>query len=233
MKVSIIIPVYNESRFIDSVIRKIQSVRLPDNIIEEIIIIDDGSTDDTAKILEKYSPDPTIKIFHQNGNMGKTSAMKLGIEKSNGNIILIQDADLEYNPDDYPRLIEPIIKGKSSVVYGSRFRGNIKRMALINRIANILSNITLNLLFNSKITDVNTCYKVFKKDIIKNIKITSKNFAFETEITARLLKKGYKIYEVPINYVARSKKEGKKITWFKAIETYWGIIKYRFASVDK
>ena len=228
MKLSIIIPVYNEARSINTVIRKVKSVSLPYNIIKEIIIVNDGSKDGTAEILEKYNSDSAIKIIHQNTNRGKSSAVKLSLEKSTGDIILIQDADLEYNPDDYSRLIEPIVKHRASVVYGSRFKGNIKRMAPINRIANILSNATLNLLFNAKLSDVNTCYKVFKKDILKNIKITSKNFAFETEITAKLLNKGYEIYEVPIHYTARSKKEGKKITWSKALQMYWAIIKYKY-----
>lgn len=225
-KLSIIIPVYNEARFIDIVIKKIKAIKLPGDIAKEIIIINDASTDDTGKILEQYNSDSAINIFHQEKNMGKASAVRLGIERSTGDIILIQDADLEYNPDDYPKLIEPIIAHKSPVVYGSRFKGTIKGMHLINRIANIVSNITLNLLYNTKISDVNTGYKVFKRDVLNDIKLISENFTFETEITAKLLNRGYEIYEVPIEYDARSKKEGKKINWPKAFQMYWGIIKY-------
>lgn len=227
-KLSIIIPVYNEARFINTIVRKVKSVKLPDNIMEEIIVVDDGSTDNTGKILEQYNSDSAIKIFHQEKNMGKSSAVRLGIKMSTGDIILIQDADLEYNPDDYPKLIEPIITHKSPVVYGSRFKGRIKRMHFINIIANIVSNITLNLLYSTKISDVNTGYKMFKRNVLNNIKLISNNFTFETEITAKLLNRGYKIYEVPIEYDARSKKEGKKISWLKALQMYWGIIKYRF-----
>ena len=230
-KLSIIIPVYNEARFINTVIRKVKSVKLPGDITKEIIIINDASTDDTGKILEQYNSDSAIKIFHQEKNMGKSSAVRLGIEMSTGDIILIQDADLEYNPDDYPKLIEPVITHKSPVVYGSRFKRTIKRMHLINRIANIVSNITINLLYNTKISDVNTGYKIFKRDVLNDIKLISKNFTFETEITAKLLNRGYKIYEVPIEYDARSKKEGKKMGWLKALQMYWGIIKYRFENI--
>jgi glycosyltransferase involved in cell wall biosynthesis len=230
IKLSIIIPVYNEARFISTVIEKVKSVKLPDNIMEEIIVIDDGSTDDTGKILEQHNNDSAIKIFHQEKNMGKSSAVRLGIEMSTGDIILIQDADLEYNPDDYPQLISPIIKNEASVVYGSRFKGTIENIPLINRIANILSNMTVNILFHKKITDIHTCYKVFKRDILKNIRITSKRFTFDTEVTVKILKLGYKIYEIPIRYNARTQKEGKKITWFQALEVYWGIIKYWFGN---
>jgi glycosyltransferase involved in cell wall biosynthesis len=225
-KLSIIIPVYNEERFINTVIKKVKSIKLPGDIAKEIIIINDASTDDTGKILKQYSSDSVIKIFHQEKNMGKSSAVRLGIERSTGDIILIQDADLEYAPDDYPQLIGPIIKNEASVVYGSRFKGTIEYMPLINRIANILSNITVNILFHTKITDIHTCYKVFKRDILKNIRITSKRFTFDTEVTVKILKLGCEIYEVPIRYAARTQKEGKKITWFQALEVYWGIIKY-------
>lgn len=227
-KLSVIIPVYNEARFIDIVIKKVKSIKLPGDIAKEIIIINDGSTDETFKILEKHKADPAIKIFQRDINRGKSSAVRLGIEMSTGDIILIQDADLEYNPDDYPQLIGPIIKNEASVVYGSRFKGTIENIPLINRIANILSNITVNILFHKKITDIHTCYKVFKRDILKNIKITSKRFTFDTEVTDKILKLGYEIYEVPIRYNARTQKEGKKITWLQALEAYWGIIKYWF-----
>ena len=228
MKLSIIIPLYNERWLIAELIKKVKAVYFPVNITKEIIIVNDGSTDDSYDQLKKYNIDPEIKIFNLNKNKGKTEAVKLGIKISTGDIILIQDADLEYNPDDYPRLIEPIIANKSRVVYGSRFKGTIKGMHLINRIANIVTNATVNMLFNAKITDVNTCYKVFRKGALDDIKITSKDFTFDTEITAKLLNKGYKIYEVPIRYTARSKTEGKKITWLKALQTFWAIIRYKF-----
>lgn len=230
MKLSILIPVYNEAQFIGELIRRVRCVELPVGITEEIIIVDDGSTDETPEILKRYNADTAIKIYRQNKNMGKSAAVKTGIEKSEGDIILIQDADLEYDPDNYPMLIEPIIKNKADVVYGSRFKGKIEKMALINRIANLISNITLNLLYGAKISDVNTCHKAFKREVFDKIKITSENFTFETEITAKLLNLGYEIYEMPIKYTARSKEEGKKITWLKAWQMYWGIIRYKLGS---
>lgn len=228
MTLSIIIPVYNEARTISTVIKKIRAVPLSRGMAKEIIIVNDGSTDETAGILEAYRRDPSIKVFHKDRNEGKTSAVIRGIENASGDIILIQDADLEYNPDNYPALIKPIVSGESSIVYGSRFKGVIKGMTLINRSANVLSNITFNVLFSTHISDINTCYKVFRKDALENIKITSHNFGFDVEVTAQLVRKGYSINEVPINYAARSKKEGKKMNWPLACQLYWEIIKYGF-----
>lgn len=228
MKLSIVIPVYNEAQTIDTVIRKIKSVTLPGNTAKEIIIVDDKSTDDTAKRLEQRKGDPTIKIYQQDKNMGKSSAVRMGLRKATGDIILIQDADLEYNPDDYPQLIYPIIRNEASVVYGSRFKGVIEKMPLINRFANIMSNMTINLLSTAEITDLHTCYKVFKKEILTGINITSKDFAFDAEITVKIIRSGYKICEIPITYVARTRKEGKKITWMQALDVYRSLIVYWF-----
>ncbi|MCK5581491.1 MAG: glycosyltransferase family 2 protein [Candidatus Omnitrophica bacterium] len=230
MKLSVIIPVYNEARTIDTIIKKVQSSPLPNEVTKEIIIVNDGSTDNTPQILEKHTPSSGIKVLHQDQSHGKTAAVCIGIKHAAGDIIIIQDADLEYNPEDYSNLITPIIKQAASVVYGSRFKGTIKKMTWINRFANILSNITFNLLFSTNISDINTCYKVFKQDILKSITIETRNFGFDTEVTTKLIKNGHKIHEVPINYVARSKKEGKKINWGQALEIYWIIFKYRFKS---
>ncbi|MFA5411257.1 MAG: glycosyltransferase family 2 protein [Candidatus Omnitrophota bacterium] len=232
MKLSIIIPVYNEERFVKTVINKIKSVELPKGMDRELIIIDDGSEDGTFQMLKGFIDDPMTKIFHRDVNEGKTSAISLGLKFSTGDIIIIQDADLEYNPDYYARLIEPILLDKASVVYGSRFKGKIEGMNIINRISNIFSNITLNFLFHTDISDVNTCYKVFKKEALDNIKLESKRFGFETEVTAKLLKRGYSIYEVPIEYTGRLKKEGKKISLLTGLEMYLGIIKYKFKAKD-
>lgn len=228
MKLSVIIPVYNEERYIDTIIKKVKEVTLPDSMGKEIIVIDDKSTDRTAEILKKYRSDPDIRILSRRKNKGKSQAVHWGIKESTGDIILIQDADLEYDPKFYPRLIKPIIQGQCDVVYGSRFKGSIKNMKFINRVANILSNVTLNLLFFTGITDINTCHKVFKRKALQDIKLVSGSFMFETEVTVKLLKKGYTISEVPIDYVARTKQEGKKITWPRALHMYWGIIKYKF-----
>lgn len=232
MKISIIIPVYNEEKTIVLVLDKALSVALPKGITREVIVVNDGSRDQTVAVLNPYSLRQDVKILYQ-ANQGKTAALVRGIAEATGDIILVQDADLEYNPDDYPALIEPIIANNAFVVYGSRFKGVIKKMHFINRIANIVSNATVNLLFNVKISDINTGYKVFRKSVLNDIKITSVGFAFETEVTAKLLNKGYRIHEVPITYTARSKKEGKKITWLKALWMYWKIIEYRFITDDR
>ena len=229
MKLSIIIPVYNEISTIDKVIGRIASVRLQEGMDKEIVIVNDGSTDGTTETIEKHRPVPGIKIVNRNSNRGKTSAIIAGIKIATGDIFIIQDADLEYDPCHYPALIEPIIRKESPVVYGSRFKEKTARMPLINRMANAVSNITFNLLYGARISDIHTCYKVFSRDVVSGLDLTLKHFMFDMEITAILSKRGYKIYEVPITYTARTKKEGKKITWRQAMELYWCIIKSRFS----
>lgn len=228
MKLSIIVPVYNEARTIETAIQRILSVILPHGLTKEILVINDGSTDSTACILKQFSCNPAFKIFHRATVKGKGSAIKLGIENSSGDILLIQDADLEYSPDCYPSLVEPIVTRQVSIVYGSRFKGSIRRMSFINRISNIISNVTLNALFGTRVTDVNTCYKVFAREALQGIEIKSSGFQFDTEITAKFLNKGCRIYEVPISYEARLKREGKKMDWPQALQMYLGLIKYRF-----
>ena len=227
MKVSIVIPAYNEANTIETVLGKIKSVKLPNDIFKEIIIVNDGSSDNTDKILEKYNCDNEVKRISHKKNNGKTAAIKSGIEQATGDIVIIQDADLEYDPQEYPKLIAPIISNEFSIVYGSRFKGSITGMQAVNRIANMISNFVYNILYPVKLTDINTCHKAFKKEVLEGINITSGDFTFETEITAKLVNKGYKIREVPINYVARSRKEGKKINFSKALDMFWGIIKFR------
>ena len=230
MNLSIIIPVYNEERYIDTIIQKIKAVSLPSGIEKEIIVVDDKSTDSTPEILQKYTTDPCVKLCWRSKNLGKAAALKLGISQATGDIYLIQDADLEYDPSHYPCLIQPLLDDRADVVYGSRFKGEIKNMAFINRVANIISNLTLNLFFASKITDVNTCYKVFKAGVLKDMALTSGKFMFETEVTAKVLKQKLRLLEIPIHYTARTKAQGKKINWPQAVQMYWGIIKYRFKS---
>jgi len=228
MKLSVIIPVFNEERTIDTVIDRVKGTSLPGGVEKEIVIVNDGSTDGTARHLEKYQADSWLKIFHQEKNQGKASAVVLGIQQSTGDIIIIQDADLEYDPNDYARLIQPIIDGKYAVVYGSRFLGKIENMTFINRLANIITRVTFNILYGTKMTDVNTCYKIIRKDILKDITLQAQHFGIDTEITAKIIKKGYPILEIPIHYKARTKQEGKKIDWAKALKLYWVLIKLRF-----
>ncbi len=231
MKLSIIIPVFNEIITLDKIISAVKESQLDPNIAKEIIIIDDGSTDGSTEYL-KENKDPHLKILFHEKNQGKTAAVKLGIAHASGDYILIQDADLEYSPSHYAALVQKALEDNAPVVYGSRFLGQIRKMQPINRLANIISNKTINLLFRTDLTDFHTCHKLIKKDIFNKIDITSRNFSFDTEITAKLLKNNIPIVEIPINYIARDKKDGKKITWSNALETYYILFKCKFSRKD-
>jgi len=227
MKLSIIIPVYNEKSTIKEIIHRIKNVPID----KEIIIADDCSTDGTREILRKLQSEEydkgEIKIIYHEKNMGKGWAIRTALKYVSGEIVIIQDADLEYEPEDYPRLIEPIVSGEASVVYGPRSLG--KKISYLSFYlgGQFLSFLT-NILYGSHITDEATCYKVFRADVIKGINLKCERFEFCPEVTAKLLKKGYKIYEVPIHYYPRSIKEGKKINWKDGLEAIWTLIKYRF-----
>ncbi len=224
---SIIIPAYNEERTIELLLEKVLTAPLPEGITKEVIVVNDGSTDGTLAILKQYAVHPHVKVFNKT-NGGKASAVKHGLAQAGGDILMIQDADLEYDPIQYPQLLRPILEGQTQIVYGSRFLGRISDMKPINRLANNISNWTMVLLWQTKITDINTCYKVFTKEAFSGIQIISQNFALETELTIKFLKKGLKVHEVPIAYQARSVKEGKKIKWKTALQMFWPIIRYRF-----
>lgn len=227
MKLSIIIPVYNEERTIAGLLEKVINARLPEHVSKEIVIVNDGSTDDTIMIINQYLHTGMIQLFHQK-NEGKTGAVLKGIKESSGDIVMIQDADLEYDPEQYAELIHPIVSGKHLVVYGSRFMGSIKNMRFPMRLANLMTNWTLNWIFGCRMTDNNTCYKVFKKDVLSDIIITSTLFGFDCEVTVKLLQKGVHIHEIPIRYVARSKEEGKKINFVTSFGSYLQIFRYAF-----
>lgn len=229
MKLSIIIPVYNEEKNILKVINKVKKVRLK-NITKDIVIVDDFSADGTRKILEELK-DKSLKIFFHQKNRGKGAAIRTALKHITGDIILIQDADLEYNPEEYPKLLKPIIENKTKVVYGSRLEAikqNLENMYKIHYLGNVVLTLITNILYGTKITDMETCYKVFKREVIRNIKLKAKRFDFEPEITAKILKKGYKIIEIPISFVGRRFDEGKKITWRDGIKALYYLVKYRF-----
>jgi glycosyltransferase involved in cell wall biosynthesis len=231
MKLSIIIPIYNEYNNIDLVINTITSVKLPPQITaKELILIDDGSNDGTREKLEKYKGGEAIIVHSSRINFGKGTATRIGLTYVTGDIVLIQDADLEYDPHDYPLLLSPIINGQADVVYGSRFLNNFRPqgMKFTNWLANQILKVTVNILYGAKLTDEATAYKMFRTKILKSLNLKAKRFEFCPEVTAKVLKKGYKIVEVPISYKGRSVKEGKKIKWYDGFEAIWALLKYRF-----
>lgn len=229
LKLSIIIPVYNEQSTVASVIEQVCRVHLAD-LDKEIIIADDGSSDNTPAVLAKLEKDhPEIITVHTSLiNLGKGAAIRFGLEYTTGDIILIQDADLELDPSEYPALLEPILRGQADVVYGSRFRKPSNRIPLRTRLANRFLTELTNLLYGARLTDMATAYKVFRSDIIKGLTLRSARFEFEPEVTAKLLRAGHKIVEIPISYRPRSVQEGKTISWLDGIEYVYTLLKYRF-----
>ncbi|HOP80884.1 MAG TPA: glycosyltransferase family 2 protein [Armatimonadota bacterium] len=224
MKLSIIIPVYNEKANIAAVIDAVKTVDLP----KEIIVVDDGSTDGTSEILESYKDDETIRIHSSVLNFGKGTAIRVGLKYVTGDIVVIQDADLEYDPQQIPELIKPIAEDKADVVYGSRFKGSIKGMKFANWLANRILVIAANVLYRAGISDEATCYKAFRADIIKSLQLKCTRFEFCPEVTAKVRKRGIPIHEIPIHYTGRTVAEGKKVTWKDGFEAIWVLIKYRF-----
>jgi glycosyltransferase involved in cell wall biosynthesis len=223
MKLSVIIPVYNEKNTISEIIEEV----LKEDVEKELIIVDDASNDGTQEILKKINRDD-IKIIFHNKNRGKGAAIKTAIPYVSGDIVIIQDADLEYSPREYKKIIAPIIEGKADVVYGSRFLGGPHRVLLFwHFAANILLTMLCNLLYNVNFTDIMTCYKAFRKDVFSKINIKENGFGVEPELTAKVIKNGFRIYEVPISYYGRTYKEGKKIRLKDAFRVFFSLLKYR------
>jgi glycosyltransferase involved in cell wall biosynthesis len=226
MKLSVVIPVFNEYDTIEILLDRVMSVGLAD----EIIIVDDGSTDGTRKLLQELAPiHESIRLILHEKNQGKGASVQTGFQAATGDLILIQDADLEYDPKDYVTLLQPIRDGVADVVYGSRFLGAPRRVTMFwHMVANKMLTFMTNLLFNSILSDMETGYKLFKKEIIKDIPLRSKRFNIEPEITAKLLKRRVRIFEVPITFNPREYEDGKKIGLGDAFEAVWALIKYRF-----
>lgn len=225
---SIIIPVYNEIRTVSELVSKVQKVKLK-SISKQLIVVDDCSTDGTREILKKLAQKkPGFTLILKDKNEGKGSAIRSAIPHIKGTCAVIQDADLEYDPSDYPALLKPILLGHADVVYGSRFLGTHRSFLFLNYVANKILNLITNLLYNSTLTDMETCYKMFSAEIVKTLKLRSNGFEIEPEITAKILKKNYRVYEVPISFYGRGYEEGKKIKAIDGFKALWALIKYRF-----
>jgi len=229
MRLSIIIPMYNEESTIAQVLDEIAQVAL-EGITKEIIAVDDGSTDRSAEIAQQFAERSPldVNLVISPENRGKGAAIRRGLEHITGDIVLIQDADIEYDPQDYPQLLAPILSGQAQVVYGARFHRKIKGMALPNRLANWILPRLANLLYGTHLTDEATAYKVFTAEVIKSIELRCVGFEFCPEVTAKVARAGYQIHEVPISYRPRSSQAGKKIRWTDGVIAIWTLIKYRF-----
>lgn len=227
MKLSVIIPLYNEADTIRELLDKVSRVDLE----KEIIIVDDASTDGSKKILKTLGQDK--KIIYHSQNLGKGASLRTGLKYATGDIIITQDADLELDPQEYPRLIQPIVEGNSKVVYGSRFARKVKGLSFFSYFGNKVVTAATNLLYGTRLTDQATGYKVFATEVVKGIALECMGFEFCSEITAKLSRLGYQIVEVPISYIPRAKKTGKKVSWKDGFTALRVLLKYRFTNVDK
>lgn len=225
MKLSVIMPIFNEFNTLDEIIKRVQQTGLAD----EIVLIDDGSTDGTRDLVRKYQGQEGFTVVLHEHNQGKGAAVRSGFLAAKGEIFLIQDADLEYDPQEYPKLLKPLEDGIADVVYGSRFLGASRRVAMFwHMIANKMLTLFTNILYDTILSDMETGYKVFKREVVQDMPLHAKRFEFEPEFTAKILKRNYRIFEVPITFNPRDYEEGKKIGLSDAFEAIWALLKYRF-----
>ncbi len=225
MKITVLMPVYNEIHTIREILTRVQA----QNVAEEILLVDDGSIDGTIDILKELDGQGPIRVIYHEKNQGKGAAVRTGLDHAKGDIILIQDADLEYDPRDYPALLQPLEEDITDVVYGSRFLGGPRRTAMFwHMVANKLLTLLTNILYDTILTDMETGYKVFRREVVADMPLHAKRFEFEPEFTAKILKRKYRIYEVPITFAPRDYSEGKKIGLSDAFEAIWALFKYRF-----
>ncbi len=224
-KLSVIVPVFDERNTVVEIVRRMRAVDLPVDL--EIVIVDDGSTDGTRDVLRQLG-DSTVRVITHEANRGKGAAIRSGLAQVHGDLVLVQDADLEYDPEDWPKLLAPILRGKARVVYGSRFTGERRNMLFLHWVGNRFLSLTTNVLYNTTLSDMETCYKLFDRELLDSITLRAQRFEFEPEVTAKILRRGIRIYEVPISYTGREFDEGKKITWRDGFIALWTLVKYRF-----
>jgi glycosyltransferase involved in cell wall biosynthesis len=225
VKLSVVIPVFNEKETVAEIVRRVKATGLA----SEIILVDDGSTDGTREILRALESPPSVVVLFHEHNKGKGASLRTGFQKAAGDVILVQDADLEYNPAEYPALLEPIESGQADVVYGSRFLGSKRRVTMFwHMVANQLLTLATNILYNSILSDMETGYKVFRAGLIKSVPLRANRFDFEPEITAKVLKRKARLFEIPISFNPREYSEGKKIGLVDAFAAVWALLKYRF-----
>jgi glycosyltransferase involved in cell wall biosynthesis len=224
-KLSVIVPVFDERNTVVEIVRRMRAVDLPVEL--EIVIVDDGSTDGTRDVLRQLG-DSTVRVISHDVNRGKGAAIRSGLAHVSGDLVLVQDADLEYDPEDWPKLLTPILRGKARVVYGSRFTGERRNMLFLHWVGNRFLSLVTNVLYNTTLSDMETCYKLFDRALLDSITLRAQRFEFEPEVTAKILRRGIRIYEVPISYTGREFDEGKKITWRDGFVALWTLVKYRF-----
>jgi glycosyltransferase involved in cell wall biosynthesis len=227
VRLTIVMPVYNERATIREIVERVRAVPL-DGIEKELVLVDDCSRDGTREVLGDLESQGAVVIYHER-NRGKGAALRTGFARATGDVVLIQDADLEYNPQDYPALLKPILDGHADVVYGSRFLSGPHRVHLFwHQVGNSFLTLMSNMMSNLNLTDMETCYKVFRREVLDGMKLKSDRFGFEPEVTQKVARGGWRVYEVPISYHGRDYAEGKKIGWKDGVSAIYTIIKYRF-----